>query len=89
MANIKSAAKRAKQAEVRRGRNASVKTQIKSAQRKLNTALTEKKGEEAKGLYQTLSATLDKAAKHGIIHRNLADRKKSNFAKQLAAPAGA
>lgn len=84
MANIKSAAKRALQSEKRRARNASVQTGLKSAQRKLNQAVAEGNKEQSAALAKVYASALDKAAKRGIIHPNVADRKKSRTNKALS-----
>jgi small subunit ribosomal protein S20 len=83
MANIKSSAKRARQAEVRHARNSSVLTELKTSQRKLRTAIAEGKLADAKTQLAAFSSSLDKAAKRGVIHRNSADRRKATFARAL------
>jgi small subunit ribosomal protein S20 len=83
MANIKSAAKRARQGVTRRARNTSVTSALKSGQSKLRAALAAGKLEEAKSEYARVSAALDKAAKRGIIHKNSADRRKSALNRAL------
>ena len=84
MANIKSAAKRARQAETRSARNASVVSALKSSQKKVQAAISSGKPEDAKVAYQRFSTALDKAAKRGVIHKNSADRRKSSAASSLA-----
>jgi small subunit ribosomal protein S20 len=83
MANIKSAAKRARQGVARRTRNASVLSALKSGQKKLRAALAAGNLNEAKSEYVKVSAALDKAAKRRVIHRNSADRRKSAFNRAL------
>jgi small subunit ribosomal protein S20 len=83
MANIKSAAKRARQSERLHKRNSSVISALKSGQKKLQAALAAGKGDEAKAQFQKVSSALDKAAKRGVIHKNSADRKKSAFNRAL------
>jgi small subunit ribosomal protein S20 len=84
MANIRSAAKRARQTEQRKLQNKSVLTGIKRQQKKL--ALTLLSGDKAKARTElsAFSSTLDKAAKRGVVHKNLADRRKSQAAKAMA-----
>lgn len=89
MANIKSAAKRAKQNLVRRDHNASVLSAIKTSQKKVRDALVTGTPDTAKAEVQRLSSALDKAAKRGIIHKNMAARKKSRLAKALVKSAPA
>ncbi|MEI6338967.1 MAG: 30S ribosomal protein S20 [Verrucomicrobiota bacterium] len=83
MANIKSAAKRARQSERLHTRNVSVISALKSGQKKLHAALAAGKLDEAKAEYQKVTSALDKAAKRGVIHKNSADRKKGVFNRAL------
>lgn len=83
MANIKSAAKRARQSEKRHALNTSVVSGLKSGQKKLRAALAAGKLDEAKAEYVKVASALDKAAKRGVIHKNSADRKKSVFTRAL------
>ncbi|MFZ0710012.1 MAG: 30S ribosomal protein S20 [Terrimicrobiaceae bacterium] len=83
MANIKSAAKRARQGAALRTSNASVLSALKSGQKKLRAALAAGKPDEAKSEYVKVSSALDKAAKRGIIHKNSADRRKSVLNRAL------
>ena len=84
MANTKSAAKSARQTARRRERNAGVITGLKSVQKKFRKAIGGGNSAEAKAEYVKLTSALDKAAKRGVIHRNVADRKKSRLSKALA-----
>jgi small subunit ribosomal protein S20 len=65
-------------------RNRRVLTSIKSQQKKLKTAVAA--GDEKQRVLElaALSSRLDKASRRGIIHKNLANRKKSRAAKTLA-----
>jgi small subunit ribosomal protein S20 len=83
MANIKSAAKRARQSERLRAKNTRVLTSLKTAQKKVTAALASGKADEAKVELQKLSSALDKAAKRGVIHKNSANRKKSTLGKAV------
>ncbi|HEY5705269.1 MAG TPA: 30S ribosomal protein S20 [Terrimicrobiaceae bacterium] len=83
MANIKSAAKRARQGVARRTRNASVLSALKSEQKKLRAAVAAGKLDEARAKYVKVSSALDKAAKRGIIHKNSADRRKGALNRAL------
>lgn len=84
MANTKSAAKSARQSVRKNKRNSSVITALKSAQKKLHKAIAEGKADITKTDLSKFIASLDKAAKRGIIHRNVANRKKSRLNKALA-----
>ncbi len=83
MANTKSAAKSARQDVQRRQRNAGVITGLKTEQKKFRAALAEGTSDSAKAEFVALTSALDKAAKRGVIHRNVADRKKSRLTKAL------
>ncbi len=85
MANIKSAAKRARQTVVRTEQNRAALSAIKTYTKALSAAIAAGKKDEAKAGLQTLASALDKAVKTGRVHKNLADRKKSRFQKKLAA----
>ena len=82
MANIKSAKKRVLIERERRVENNSVKSEIKTYEKKFKAALTVdvKNAEE---LYKTLTAKLDGAARENVIHQNSANRKKAHYAKLL------
>jgi small subunit ribosomal protein S20 len=84
MANTKSAAKRARQTEVRTKQNrrviSAVKTQVKSVRASIKAG-----GKDAARTASVkLSSVVDKAAKTGRIHRNKANRLKSRTAKAIA-----
>jgi small subunit ribosomal protein S20 len=83
MANIKSAAKRARQAVVRTARNSSVISGLKTEQKKFRKAIAEGNVEEAKAGGNRLRSALDKAAKRGVIHKNVASRSKSRISRAL------
>lgn len=83
MANTKSAAKRSRQAVVRTERNSSVLTGLKNQQKKFRKAIAEGNLEAAKAGYQSVVSALDKAAKRGVIHKNVANRRKSQISRAL------
>lgn len=85
MANIKSAAKRARQAKVRTARNRSTLRSLKTLAGKTKAALGTKDQKSAADKARQLVSELDRAVKHGTIHRNAANRRKSSLARQLAA----
>jgi small subunit ribosomal protein S20 len=77
MTNTKSAAKRARQSIRNASRNASVLSTLRTQQKKLLSAATGGDKATIHKVSIALSSLLDKAAKQGVIHRNLANRKKS------------
>ena len=85
MANIKSAQKRIRVTEVKTLRNRMVKSALKTTIKKFETALVGGNAEEAKVAYKNVVKALDMAASKGIIHKNMASRKKSRLAAKLNA----
>ena len=85
MPNIKSAAKRVLTSEKRRLRNKSVKTALKSKEKQFENAVANGDQAETQVTYYNISRALDKAAGKGIIHKNMAARKKSRLHKRLSA----
>lgn len=85
MANIKSAQKRIKVTETKTLRNKIIKSALKTVIKKFETAVASGNAEEAKATYLNVTKSLDMAASKGIIHKNLAARKKSRLAVKLKA----
>ena len=81
MANTRSAAKRARQTEQRTLRNKSILTGLKRRQKKFLSAVTASDKSLAESELKSLASELDKAAKRGVVHQNLANRRKSKAAK--------
>ncbi|TCO50801.1 30S ribosomal protein S20 [Actinocrispum wychmicini] len=81
MANIKSQIKRIRTNEVRRQRNKSVKSSVKTAIRKFREAAEAGDKDKAAELFRVASRSLDKAAGKGVLHPNQAANKKSAMAK--------
>ena len=84
MANHKSAKKRAKQSQVRRLRNKSVKTRLKSLEKNLKAAKEANSDNQDELMRQTQSA-IHKAAKKGVMHKKTASRKISRLFKFMNA----
>jgi small subunit ribosomal protein S20 len=70
MANIKSAKKRAIQSEKRRLRNKSVKTNLKTTEKKFMAALETGDAAASEQALRLAIKKYDMAASKGIIHRN-------------------
>ena len=81
MANHKSALKRAGQNEIRRMRNRSVKTRVKSVVKEVRQAVAENSVEASQARLIAAQAAIDKAAKKGVLHKRTAARKVSRLAK--------
>ncbi|MGV3024352.1 30S ribosomal protein S20 [Clostridium thermobutyricum] len=87
MANIKSAKKRIKVTETKTLRNRMVKSALKTAIKKFEAAVEANNAEEAKTLFVAATKSLDMAASKGVLHKNMAARKKSRLAAKLNAMA--
>ena len=83
MANIKSAAKRAKQAEKRRQHNIALKSRMRTAIKRVVNAIEAGNADAATADYKAAVPEIDKAANKGLIHRNKADRHKSRLNKAI------
>lgn len=80
MANHKSAAKRAKQTQVRTERNRAVKSLTRTAIKNFRTAL-EGKDANAKELLALATKAINKAASKGVLHKKTASRSVSRLAQ--------
>ena len=85
MANTKSAEKRAREAIERRGRNVAHRSKVRSAVRKVVTAIQAGNKAEAAAALKAAAPVIDAMARKGIIHRNKAARHKSRLAAQIKA----
>jgi small subunit ribosomal protein S20 len=83
MANIKSAIKRARQNKKLRLHNASARSALRTAIKKVNNLLTEQDYAKAKEAFITTQPVIDKAAAKGLIHKNKAARLKSNMSAKI------
>jgi small subunit ribosomal protein S20 len=83
MANSAQARKRARQAEATRQRNASLKSALRTAVKKVRKAIASgDKAAAAKQLVESQSV-LDRIADKKIVHKNLASRTKSRLAQAI------
>jgi small subunit ribosomal protein S20 len=85
VANIKSAKKRAKQAVVRNARNASQRSMLRTAVKKVLKAIEAKDSAGATDAFNTAQPILDRYAARGLIHRNKAARHKSRLTARIRA----
>ncbi|HON09197.1 MAG TPA: 30S ribosomal protein S20 [Verrucomicrobiota bacterium] len=83
MANTLSAEKRIRKSERLQKRNRSVKSRLKTLEKKLNALLNEGKIEEARKFSSQVYSGFDKAVKSGVIKKATADRKKSRIATRI------
>jgi small subunit ribosomal protein S20 len=81
LANHKSALKRTRQNEIRRMRNKSVKTRVKSIVKDVRLSVGESSKEEALKKLDMAKSNIDRAAQKGVIHKKTASRKISRLSK--------
>ncbi|MBI4195779.1 MAG: 30S ribosomal protein S20 [Betaproteobacteria bacterium] len=85
MANIASARKRARQSEKRRQHNASLRSELRSAVKRVKKAIEAGDKAAARGVLQQASSVIDSIADKNIIHKNKAARHKSRLAAAIKA----
>ena len=85
MANIKSAKKRAIQAEKARQHNASRRSMMRTYLKRVNAAIVAGDKEAATAAFAATAPILDRMASRGLIHRNKAARHKSRLNAQIKA----
>ena len=64
--------------------NRSVKSRLHTLEKSYLELVTTGKKENAAKALQTITSAFDKAAKSGVIHKSMADRKKSRLSARLA-----
>lgn len=84
MANIKAKKKNIKRIKVQTERNIRVKSRLKTLRKKVTTAESD---EEKKQMAVAYTSALDKALKHGIMHKNKVNRHKAQVANLVFAKA--
>ena len=83
MANIKSQMKRNRQNEVRRERNKSARSEVKT---RIKSALEAAEGGDRAGAEEALRLAqqrIDRATAAGVLHKRTAARRKTQLAKQV------
>ncbi|MFQ5636066.1 MAG: 30S ribosomal protein S20 [Gammaproteobacteria bacterium] len=83
MANIKSAGKRAKQAERRRQHNIALKSRMRTAIKKVVNAISAGDAAAAAESYRAAVPEIDRATGKGLIQKNKAARHKSRLNKAV------
>ena len=83
MPNIKSAKKRVKITEIKTLQNKMFKTALKTAMKKYEAAVASGNKEAAAKAYALAVKKLDVAAAKGVVHKNNAARKKSQYTLML------
>lgn len=81
LSSLKRVRQTAKRAERNKSRRSALKSQIRTFLDAADTGKTDAASKE----FLAASALLDRAAAHGIIHKNTAGRRKSRLAKRMNA----
>ncbi|HET7597709.1 MAG TPA: 30S ribosomal protein S20 [Burkholderiales bacterium] len=87
MANIASARKRARQSEKHRQHNASLRSEFRSAVKRVKKAIEAGDKAQASGVLREATSVIDSIADKNIIHKNKAARHKSRLAAAIKAMA--
>ncbi|MFO7188338.1 MAG: 30S ribosomal protein S20 [Pseudomonadota bacterium] len=87
MANTAQARKRARQSEKRRQHNASLRSQFRTAIKKVKKAIAAGDKAAAQLIYREATSIIDRIADKKIVHKNKAARHKSRLAAQIKAMA--
>ena len=85
MANSAQARKRARQAEATRKRNASQKSELRTAVKKVRKAIAAGDKTAAGKVLVESQAVIDRIADKKIVHKNLVSRTKSRLASAIKA----
>jgi small subunit ribosomal protein S20 len=85
MANSAQARKRARQAEVSRQHNASLKSALRTAVKKVRKAIATGDKTAAAAQFTASQAVIDRIADKKIVHKNTAARTKSRLAHAIKA----
>ena len=88
MPNTASAKKRMRQDAVRRIRNRSTKSSLRTQLRKVREAIAAKELEKSQTEFHALVKKLDTAAAHNVIHANAAARTQSRLSNAIKALKG-
>ena len=83
MANIKSAKKRIRVIETKTLQNKMRRTALKTEIKKYEATIASGDVAAAQAAYKVVVKKVDQAAAYGIIHKNSAAHKKSQFSKKL------
>ena len=85
MANTKSAEKAARQAEKHRARNVALRSRMRTAVRKVTTAIAGGDKVAAQSTYKEAVPVIDTLVSKQIVHRNKAARHKSRLSARIRA----
>ena len=79
MPNHKSAEKRVRQSEKRRGINRGHRSKVRTYIKKLREALDSGKSEDVQSVLPEVISVIDKSVQKGVMHKNAAARYKSRL----------
>jgi small subunit ribosomal protein S20 len=85
VANTKSAEKAARQAEKHRARNIALRSRMRSAIRKVTSAIASGNKEAASTSYKEAVPVIDSLVNKNIVHQNKASRHKSRLSARIKA----
>ena len=85
MANSAQARKRARQADKQRGHNASLRSALRTAIKRVRKAIEAGDKNAAQGVFAESVAVIDRIADKKIIHKNKAARHKSRLSAKIKA----
>lgn len=85
MANSAQAKKRARQNDKQRAHNASLRTQLRTAVKKVRKAIASGDQEAALKQMQVSQSIIDRIADKKIVHKNMAARTKSRLVRAIKA----
>ena len=85
MANTAQARKRARQSEKQRQHNTALRSELRSAVKKVRKAIAAGDKTAALAVYRESTSIVDRIADKSIIHKNKAARHKSRLAAQIKA----
>ena len=83
MPNVKSAKKRMRQNETRKGNNRRRRSEMRTEIKRFRQLVSDKKVDDARAVLKEVYSVIDRTAQHGVIHSNTAARYKSRLAKHL------
>jgi len=83
LANIKSAKKRARQAEKHRQHNASMRSMVRTYIKKVYAAIAAQDKKQAEESFKAAVPVIDRMAGKGLLHKNKAARHKSRLSAQI------
>ncbi|MDL4841482.1 30S ribosomal protein S20 [Aquibacillus rhizosphaerae] len=83
MANIKSAIKRVRTNNDQRAHNISIKTDMRSQIKRVESLVEGKDTTNAQAALQKAVTKIDKAVQKGIIHKNKGNRQKARLTKKV------